>query len=77
MDKLEVAVELIRRAQQERKRPDAYTKEIERLRSNPPGGRAYWDERSKIELKYSPTPRKSVINDSLRMARRLLIEEYV
>ena len=47
MDNLEVALELIRRAKQERKRLDAYTKEIDSLRrgNNPD----YWQERNKIE----------------------------
>lgn len=70
MDKLDIALELIRRAQQERKRLEAYKKEIDKVGSN-------WQERSRIELRYTPLPRKSVINDSLRMARRILIEEYV
>lgn len=70
MDKLDIALELIRRAQQERKRLEAYKKEIDKVGYN-------WQERSRIELRYTPLPRKSVINDSLRMARRILIEEYV
>lgn len=74
MDKLEIAIELIRRAQQERKRLDAYNKELEKYYAS---GSRSWEERSKIELKYSPTPRKSIVNDSLRMARRMLAEEYV
>lgn len=74
MDKLDMALELVKRAQQERKRLEAYNKE---LRAFYAGGSRSWEERSKIEIKYCPTPRKSVINDSLKMARRILIEEYV
>ena len=75
MDKLELALELIRRAQQERKRLNGYNNAINSLqRANNP---EYWHQRDKIELKYSPTPRKAIINDSLKMARRILSEEYV
>ena len=74
MDKLELALELIRRAQQERKRLNAYNKEIKAFYAS---GSRSWEERNKIELKYSPTPRKATINDSLKMARRILSEEYV
>lgn len=74
MNKLEIALELVRRANEERKRLDAYNKELSKFYAS---GSRSWEDRNKIEAKYYPTPRKSVINDSLRMARRLLIEEYV
>ena len=70
MDKLEVALELIRRAQHERKRLDSLNKELDRVGYK-------WVDRCEIEKKYAPLPHKSVINDSLKMARRLLKEEYI
>ena len=74
MDNLEFALELIRRAQHERKRLDAYKAEISKFYAS---GSRSWEERIKIERKYSPTPRKAIVNDSLKMARRILSEEYV
>ncbi len=74
MDKLDVALELIKRAKQERKRLDSYEAELKKFYAS---GTCGWKERAKIELKYSPLPRKSVVNDSLRMARRMLAEEYI
>ncbi len=70
MDKLDIALGLIKRAQHERKRLEAYEKEIDMAKYS-------WEERMRVDLRYSPLPRKSVINDSLKMARRILIEEYV
>ena len=70
MDKLEIALALIRRAQHERKRLDSLNKELERVGFN-------LAARYEIEGRYTPLPRKSVINDSLKMARRILKEEYV
>lgn len=70
MDKLEMAVELIRQAQNERKRLEGMNKELEKV-----GWK--WEDRVKVYEKYSPTPHKSVINDSLKMARRLIMEEYI
>lgn len=74
MDNLELALELIRRAQQERKRLDAYNAELKKYYASESRN---WDARSAIERKYSPTPRKAIINDSLKMVRRLLSGEYV
>ena len=69
MDRLDMALELIREAQEEKKRLEAFNKEYSKASG--------WDEISKIYNKYSPTPKKSVINDNLKMARRILKGEYV
>lgn len=74
MDNLELALGLIRRAQQERKRLDAYNAELKKYYASESRS---WEMRSAIERKYNPTPRKAIINDSLKMARRLLSEEYI
>lgn len=70
MDKLELAMELIRRVQNDQKRMEAMNKELEKA-----GGG--WAKRIEIEKKYYPIPRKTVINNSLKMARRLISEAYV
>jgi hypothetical protein len=36
----------------------------------------YWSRRYEVEAKYSPLPHKSVINDNLKIARRILLGEY-
>lgn len=74
MDKLDLALELVQIAKDERNRLKKYNKELEKFYAS---GSRNWEERNKIELRYSPTPRKAVINDSLRMARRILADEYV
>lgn len=70
MDRFEMAVELIRRAQNERKRLEAMNKELEKV-----GPR--WVDKCEIYKKYTPIPHKATINDSLKMARQLIKEEYV
>lgn len=74
MDKLDLALELVRIAKVERERLDAYNKEMKNFYASESRS---WEERNRIEQRYSPTPRKAVINDSLKMARRMLAEEYV
>lgn len=69
MDRLDMALELIREAQEEKKRLEAFNNEYSKASG--------WDEISKVYNKYSPTPKKSVINDNLKMARRILKGEYV
>jgi len=74
MDRLEMAIELIRRAQNESKRMMKYESEINAVRKRPD---YTFKLRYEVDLKFSPLPHKSVINDSLKMARQLLKEEYV
>ena len=73
MDRLDMAIALIQEAKEERKRLEAMNKEIDKIGL----GVDYWDKRMEIENRYSPTPHKSVINDNLKMARRILIGEYM
>lgn len=69
MDKLEMAMELIRRAQEEKRRMEAMRKELNAVGWD-------WAKRNEIAARYSPTPTRAFINDSLKMARRLLVEAY-
>ena len=73
MDRLDMAIALIQEAKEERKRLEAMKKEIAKI----PRGSDYWNMRYDIERRYTPTPHKSVINDNLKMARRILIGEYM
>ena len=72
MDRLDMAIALIQEAKAERKRLEAMQKEIDRI----PRG-SDWRVRYEIEARYKPTPHKSVINDNLKTARRLLALEYM
>lgn len=75
MDRLEIAIALIQEAQAEKLRMTALNDEIETLRGLE--GREYDERRSEIEDKYEPLPRGYLINDNLKVARRLLKDEYV
>lgn len=72
MDRLKVAIALIQEAEEEKKRLEAMTKEIDKI----PQGSDYWRKRFEVENRYRPIPRKSVIKDNLKTARRLLAREY-
>jgi hypothetical protein len=73
MDRLDMALALIQEAKEERKRLEAMEKEIDKI----PSGPNYWAIRCEIERRYSPTPHKSVVNNNLKTARRLLAREYI
>lgn len=75
MDRLDIAISLIREAQGEIQRLEKLEAEIKTLRGL--DGREYWDKRSKIEEKYKPLPHKSIVNDNLKVARRILKDEYL
>ncbi len=74
MDNFEMALALIKQAQNESIRLMTFNRTLDEARATP----GYtWEHRMKIESQFSPIPRKSIVNDSLKMARRLLKEEYV
>ena len=73
MDRLDIAIDLIREAREERKRLAKMETEIDLIPMSAPD---YWKRRYDIEAKYTPMPHKSVINDNLKIARRILLGEY-
>ena len=73
MDRLKIAIALIQEAEAEKKRFEAMEKEIDKI----PRDGFYMKRRYEIEARYSPIPRKSVVNDDLKIARRLLALEYM
>lgn len=74
MDKFEMATALIERAQSESMRLTKLEQVLEKARKAP----GYtWKDQCKIEEQFSPLPHKSVVNDCLKMARRLLKEAYI
>ena len=75
MDRLEMAIELIREAIDEKKRLEAYDKEHSKLPKY--GDPNFREAIDKFYDKYPSPPKKSIINDNIKMARRLLLGEYV
>lgn len=74
MGYLKTALSLINEAVQEKERLEAMEKEIEKLKRLKP---IPWSEIYEIQARYSPIPRKSVINDNLKIARRYLLRAYL
>ena len=78
MDNLDMALALIQEAKEERKRLEAMEKEIARIPRGSDWTVRYESEaRYEIEARYKPTPHKSVVNDNLKTARRLLARAYL
>jgi hypothetical protein len=69
-----MAIALIRRAQYESTRLTAFETALKKARARSDYN---WKLRCEIESKFSPIPHKSIVNDSLKMARQLLKEEYI
>ena len=75
MDRLDMAIALLQEAKGEKKNLDSFNREIKNIPDY--GEPGHWDELDKILKKYPRTPKKSVINDNIKMARRLLLDEYI
>jgi hypothetical protein len=73
MDYLKMAIALIQEADEEKKRLEAMNREIAKI----PPDTDYWTLRMDIESRYNPTPHKSVVNDNIKTARRLLARAYM
>lgn len=76
MDRLDIAIGLIKEAQAEKARLQALNKEIEKLKPVEDWDE-YYNKRYKIEESFSPLPHKSIVNDNLKVARRILRDEYL
>ena len=75
MDRLDIAIDLIKEARTEKLRLQELDKKIKSLRGL--DDREYWERRSEIEAEFSPLPHKSIVNDNLKVARRILKDEYL
>lgn len=69
MDRLKMALALIQEAEEEKKRLEVMEKEKSKCST--------WREACEVEARYNPIPRKSVVNDCIKMARRLLARAYM
>lgn len=77
MDRLDMAIALLQEAKVEKERLAEYNKEYSKISHY--GSPDYDPEREqKFWSKWwTRIPKKSVINDNIKMARRLLLGEYV
>lgn len=69
MDNLEMAIALLQGAINERNRLQEHDEEIAKCQT--------WEEECRVYEKYKRIPKKSLINDNLKMARRLILESYM
>ena len=79
MDRLNMAIALIKEAQEERDRLKSFERDYEEAQEKDIADTDHWSftNRAAVEKAYSPIPHKSVVNDNLKMARRLLAAEYL
>lgn len=75
MDRLDMALALIQEAKEEKTRLEAFNKALKEI--PPYDDPDHWKAWRQVYDRFSPTPKKSVINDNLKMARRILVGEYV
>lgn len=73
MDRLDMAIALLQEAKAEKENLAEY----EKAYANLPTDSNHWNEYAKLLEKYPRIPKKSVINDNIKMARRLLLGEYM
>lgn len=69
MDRLDMAIELIREARDESVRYLKYREEYGKAKN--------WAEQNEIAIKYTPRPSKALVNANLKVARRILAQEYI
>lgn len=76
MDNLELAREMINRAIEEKKKLLKVEADIEKL-NDQENTNGYWKNRWDIESQFGRIPRRSVVNENIKIARRLLLEGKV
>lgn len=69
MDNLDIAIHLLQEAKKNRDKLEAYKSEL-RLCDN-------GDELYELLRRYTPTPTVASVNDNLKMARKLILKEYI
>ena len=76
MDNLELAREMIDRAIEEKKKLLKVEADIEKL-NDQKNTNGYWRKRWDAESQFGRIPRRSVVNENIKIARRLLLEGKV
>ena len=69
MNRLDMAIELIKEARDESERYINYQMECYTAEN--------WVEQAQVEKKYTPRPSKALVNANLKIARRILAKEYI
>ena len=78
MDRLDMAIALIKEAQEEKSRLIGFERDYEKALAKDEEVLGYsWKNRGEVYEAYTPIPHKSVVNDNLKMARRILAGEYI
>ena len=77
MNKLDIAIALLEEARDERERLEKLNGELDKLRSQGIRGTDYLNRRYLIEAGFQPVPHKAHINDNIKVARRILLGEYM
>lgn len=79
MDRLDMVIALVEEAKEEKNRLEAFERDYDDARKKDEADTDHWSfaNRYMVEKAYSPIPHKSVVNDNLKMARRLLVAEYL
>lgn len=73
-----MAIALIEEAQEERNRLIAYKREYEKVRvKDNEDPNSFYKHRGEVDKAFTPTPHKSKVNDNLKMARRIILGEYM
>lgn len=70
-----MAIALLQEAKAEKERLAEFEKEYSRL--SPWNGGDNREEHNRFWIKWPRIPKKSVINNNIKMARRLLLDEYM
>lgn len=72
MDSFDMAMALIKEAKEEKRRYEAYHKAYMAVLDShePRNWQTFYRE-------HPETPRKSIVNDNIKLARRLLLKEYM
>ena len=71
MDNFDMAMALIKEAQEEKERHARFIKELAGCDFDD------WKAKNDVYRRYSPTPHLTLVKDNLKMARRLLKKEYM
>lgn len=69
MDNLDVAIHLLQEAKKNRDKLEAYKYELQLGYDG--------DELHELLRRYTPTPTVASVNDNLKMARKLILKEYI
>lgn len=69
MDNLDIAIHLLQEAKKNRDKLEAYKYELQLGYDG--------DELYALLRRYTPTPTVASVNDNLKMARKLILKEYI